>query len=581
MRRILPRALLLLGLGTVLFVVTRSRRPADAARPSALRFVDVAAQAGIDVVNVCGDPRRWYVVESNGNGAAWLDHDGDGDMDLFVGNGAGLNYVDDGKRLERVSSATSRLYQNEGGLRFKDVSLETGTARSDWVNAIAVGDIEGDGDPDLYLGCFGPDALLVKEGRRFVEATAERGLGNDLWAAGAAFGDANRDGFLDLYVANYCLFDLEAPPLEGKRNVIEGVEVGWGPEGENGRGLNPGAPDAFYLGGPEGRFRKATRDAGLELEKPLCSYACVFGDVDLDGWPDIMVANDLQPANLFMNQGNGSFRDEALERGFAYGADGKPTSAMGLFVEDFDWDGDFDVVRTNFDFEPNSLHVNDGAGRFEERAAKHGLAEPSLDKLGWGGGFLDADLDGDLDLLVANGGVYPQAEAIGMHGWVQQSQVYEGVAHRYFGVVWEDATERSGPGLQALTSARGVAIGDPDDDGDPDALIVDVDAPPRLLENRSLRAGRWLGVRLVGRWSNRDGYGAKVRVRAEDKTWTREMKTTDGLYSANDPRLLFGLGDVAGVDSIEIQWPSGVTQLVGSPTLDRYHVIHESAEPAK
>ena len=293
--------------------------------------------------------------------------------------------------------------------------------------------------------------------------------------------------------------DLENPPLEGKRNVIDGVEVAWGPEGENKRGINPGAPDRFYLGDGNGRFREATKEAGLELEAPLCSYACVFSDVDADGWPDILVANDLQPANLFMNLEGARFRDEALERGFAFDAQGKPTSAMGLFVEDIDQDGDFDVLRTNFDMEPNSLHLNDGTGRFSEQAEVYGLAAPSLDRLGWGGGFLDADLDGDLDVVVANGHVYPQAEKIGMHGWLQQCQLYEGKEHPYYGVLWEDATASAGPGFEPLTSARGVAIGDPDDDGDPDLLIVDVDRPPRLLENRSLRDGRWVGVQLVGR----------------------------------------------------------------------------------
>ena len=575
--RVLPVA----ALGLCLYFVFRAEEPAEAAAGTSLCFVDVAARSGIDVVNVSGDPRRWYIPESNGCGAAWLDHDQDGDVDLFVGNGAGLEYVDDGKKLEVRRTATSRLYENQGRLRFDDVSVATGAARSDWINAVAVGDVEGDGDPDLYLGCFGPDVLLVKEGGRFVDETKPSGLGNDSWAAGAAFGDANRDGFLDLYVANYCVFDPKAPPLEGKRNLIDGVEVAWGPEGENKRGINPGAPDRFYIGEGNGRFREATKEAGLELEAPLCSYACVFSDVDDDGWPDILVANDLQPANLFMNLEGARFRDQAVERGFAFDAQGKPTSAMGLFVEDIDQDGDFDVLRTNFDMEPNSLHVNDGDGRFTDRAEVLGLAAPSLDRLGWGGGFLDADLDGDLDLMVANGHVYPQAEKIGMHGWLQQSQLFEGKPHPYYGVLWEDATARAGSGFEPLTSARGVAIGDPDDDGDPDVLIVDVDRPPRLLENRSVHDGRWVGVQLVGQWSNKEGLGARIEVHADGKTWTREMRTTQGLYSAHDPRLLFGLGDVSAIDSIEIHWPSGITQVVGRPTFDRYHVIHEKAEPAR
>lgn len=573
--RALLRALPLIGLGLLLFLYSRPGEQPVAAAGGLLRFTDVAREAGIDVVNVSGDPRRWYIPESNGCGAAWFDYEGDGDMDLFVANGAGMRYHDDGKELEVVARATSRLYRNDRRMRFTDISVESGAARSEWINALAVGDTDSDGDSDLYLGCFGPDVFLRREANRFSEATAEAGLGNELWAAGAAFGDANRDGHLDLYLANYCLFDPAHPPLEGRRNTIEGVEVAWGPEGENGRGLNPGAPDRFYFGDGRGGFREATAQAGLELAQPLCSYACVWSDVDDDGWQDILVANDLQPANLFRNQGEGHFRDEALERGFALNADGKPTSAMGLMVEDIDRDGDFDVLRTNFDLEPNALHVNDGRGNFQDLAATYGLAAPSLDRLGWGGGFLDADLDGDLDLLIANGHVYPQAERLGLHPWLQQSQFFEGIAHRHYGVTWRDATAESGTGLAPLRSSRGVAIGDPDDDGDPDALIVDLDSPPRLLENQSFHLGHWIGLRLIGRWSNRDAYGAKVQVQAGEATWTREVRTAQGLYSAHDPRLLFGLGDVDRIDAIRIRWPSGTLQVEPGLPIDAYHEIHE------
>ena len=572
------RALPLLFLGLLLYLYLRPREAAVGASLQRLNFVDVAAEAGLDLVNVSGDARRWYIPESNGNGSAWLDFDGDGDMDLFLGNGAGMNYVEDGKRLELVRGPGCRLYRNDGLMRFHDVTIETGAGRTEWVNALAVGDVDDDGDPDLYLGCFGPDVFLRKEGTRLVEATEASGLGNELWAAGAAFADANLDGALDLYVANYCVFDLEHPPAEGRRNSIEGVEVAWGPEGENGRGYNAGAPDRYWVNDGAGRFREATKEAGFELGKPLCSYACVWSDVDDDGWPDLMVANDLQPANLFVNQDQGRFHDEAFERGFALDAEGKPTSAMGLVVDDFDRDGDFDVLRTNFDLEPNSLHVNDGTGHFQDLAAAYGLREPSLDRLGWGGAFLDADRDGDQDILVANGHVYPQAAEIGMSPWLQRSQLYEGVPHRKYVTVWRDATAESGPGLEPLRSARGVGVADADEDGDPDVLLVDMDGPPRLLENQSLSSGHWIGLRLEGKYCNRDAYGAKVQVKAGESTWTREVRTTNGLYSASDPRLLFGLGDAAEIDEVVVRWPGGATQVEKRLPVDRYHVIREHAE---
>ncbi len=548
-----------------------------------IRFEDVAESAGIDVVNVCGDPRRWYIPESNGTGAAWLDYDSDGDDDLFVANSASMNYLDDGARLEIVRNASCRLYRNDGDMTFTDVTEKAGARRSDWVNAVATGDIDNDGDPDLYLACLGRDVLLRNDNGRFVDTTVASGIANELWGTGAAFADADHDGNLDLYVSNYCEFDLEHPPAGGKRAVYDGVEVAHGPEGEAGPGINPGAPDRFYLGNGDGTFTDATDAAGFTLDKALCSYACVFSDVDGDGWEDLLVANDIQPANLFMNRGDGTFADEGVERGFALNADGQPTSAMGLFVADVDGDGDQDVLRTNFDLEPNSLHINDGNGHFAESAGRFGLAETSLDRLAWGGGFFDADCDGDFDLLIANGHVYPQAEQIGMHAWAQQTQLFEAVTDPERGLRWQDISARTGGGLAEPRSARGVAFADPDGDGDLDAILVDMDDVPRLLENRSERRGHWLAVELIGDASNRDGYGARVTVFAGGKSFTAEARTTNGLYSAHSTRLHFGLGDVDAIERVEVRWPGAERgpathlQTVASPRIDGLLTIREEA----
>lgn len=554
---------------------------AESSAPRAFSFVDVAEQAGVALVNVSGDPRRWYIPESNGNGAAWIDYDGDGDMDLFVGNGQGVRYEEDGKRLVVEKVARCALYRNDtpkgGPLEFADVSATTGAAREDWVQAVATGDVDNDGDTDLFLANLGPDVLLRNDGGRFTDVTAEAGLGSPLWGASAAFGDADNDGDLDLYVANYCEWDWERPPAEGQRNVIEGVEVGWGPIGENKR-FNPGAPDIFYLNDGTGRFRDATAERGFELEKPLCSYAVVFSDVDGDGWQDVLVANDLEPTSLFHNQGGGHFVERGVERGFAFDANGKPTSAMGLMVADVDGDGDQDVFRSNFDLEANSLHVNDGRGQFREVAAAWGLAEPSVDRLGWGGGFFDAECDGDLDLFVANGHVYPQAKEIGMSGWLMASQLYEAVEAKGGKPRYVDATARAGDDLGEPTTARGVAFADADADGDLDLCVVDLGAPLRLLENRTQREGHWIAVRARGTVSNRDAYGAVVRVTAGGRTRVSEVRATDGLYSSNDPRVHFGLGQVERVDQVEVIWPSGMRSVVEAPGLDAVLEVTEPEE---
>ena len=346
-------------------------------------FVDVAAKAGIDVTVVCGNPRRWYIPESNGSGAAWIDYDSDGDLDLFVANGGKLRYLEDGKRLERVSDASSRLYRNDGAMRFVDVTDVAGARRNDWINALATGDVDGDGDTDLFLACFGEDVLLRNDDGIFVDATTESGLASDSWGAGCAFADIDLDGDLDLFVANYVDFDLENPPAGGKRSVIEGVEVAWGPVGENKQGINIGAANRFYLGNGKGQFREATEEFGFSAGEPQCSYAAIFTDVDSDGYPDLLIANDLQPCNLFMSRKGDGFVDEGSKRGFALDADGRETSAMGFAVADVDFDGDQDVLRSNFDFEPNSFHQNSGDGFFRERGANSALRrQPSI---AWGG----------------------------------------------------------------------------------------------------------------------------------------------------------------------------------------------------
>jgi hypothetical protein len=558
----------------------------QAAEPDerAFLFVDVAQTAGVTLRNVSGDPRRWYIPESNGSGLAWLDADSDGDMDLFVGNGQSVEYVDDGARLAIGSDATSALYRNDtprgGSWRFADVSAEWNAARKDWVGGVAAGDVDGDGDTDLYLANFGPDALLVNQGTRFEDGTAAAGLGSPWWGAGAAFGDPDLDGDLDLYVANYCRFDPENPPAGGARNVMNGVEIGWGPIGEN-KLHNAGAPDLYYVNDGRGRFRDATAEAGLASVADACSYAVVFSDVDGDGRPDVLVANDLEPSHLFLNRGDGTFVEEGAARGFATNAEGKATSAMGLMLADLDGDLDQDVLRTNFDFEANCVHLNDGAGRFRDVPGAFGLAEPSMDRLGWGGGFFDADCDGALDLFVANGHVMPQAKEVGMSGWLMASQLFEGRWNDQGRLEFSDATARAGADLCRPRSARGAAFADVDGDGDLDLAVTDIGEVVRLLENRTTRRGKWIALELRGSKSNSDGYGAKVRVHAGGRTHAREVRAGDGLYSSSDPRPHFGLGRVERVDWVEVDWPSGLKSRIETPALDAVLVVTEPAEAVK
>jgi hypothetical protein len=548
---------------------------ASAVEPaSPIAFVDRAPDAGITVVNRCGAEPRLFIPESNGTGAAWLDHDLDGDLDLYVVNGNGLEYLDGRARLRYIPDASDRLYRNDGGWRFRDVTEEAGVTESGWGNGVAAADVENDGDPDLYVANLGPDRLWLNEGDgTFRDATAERGLGHAGWSTGAAFGDVDRDGDLDLYVPCYVEFDSENPPEGGRVPVFDGVEVGYGPEGEN-PGINPGAPDVFYLNDGRGFFTDATAERGFALEKALCSYAAVFCDVDGDGWQDLLVTNDQQPSQLFVNRGEGFFAEEGEERGFARGPDGKVLSSMGLAVADADGDGDPDAFVTNFDFEPNSLRLNDGRGHFTEAADAAGL-NPELNRLGWGCGFLDAELDGDLDLFVANGHVIAQCEQIGMSPWRMANHLFLRGGENGGVPAFALHVPPAASALAVRESSRGAAFGDADADGDVDIVIIDMDRPPQVLENRCLLGGRWLAVELRGTRSPRDAYGARVEVEAGGRTRVAWKIPNQGIYSSNDPVVHFGLGAVDRVDRVRVVWTSGATSELVNVEPDRRIVIRE------
>jgi enediyne biosynthesis protein E4 len=513
--------------------------------PATLR--NVAGDVGLAVRNVGGSAKKDYILEVNGSGAAWLDYDLDGDLDLWVANGSTLEAL----REDRPGEG-NRLFRNDGG-RFADVTAEAGVASSRFGCGVAVGDIDGDGDPDVFVSEFGPDRLFRNLGNgRFAECSESAGVADPRWGTSAVFLDADLDGDLDLYVANYLEFDLAHPKGPGGTCQWKGHPVMCGPQGL------PPQPHAYYRNEGEGRFVEASAPAGLRVPTPGYGLGAVAFDAEGDGDPDLYVANDSTPNFLFVNRGDGVFAEAGFLAGVSLSSQGREQAGMGIAVGDADGNGLEDLLVTNFSGEPNSFYRNLGRGLFSDDAFPAGLGGPSLPLLGWGTAFLDLDLDGDLDVITANGHVYPQADLPGTDSaYAQPMQIYENDGRGRFREVG------SACGRDPLVPAhrRAVAFGDFDEDGDLDGFISVLGGTAELL--RCEPAGKAvLVVRLRGTRSNRDGFAAKVTVEAGGRKQVRFARAGYSFQSSNDPRVHFGLGKAERAESVEVLWPSGRTERI-------------------
>jgi hypothetical protein len=364
-------------------------------------FVDVAAQAGLELLNVAGGPQKRFILEAHGNGAAFFDYDSDGDLDLYVANGATFEMYTAGTGPGNV------LFRNEGDGAFREVTEESGTRGQGWGAGVAVGDFDNDGYQDLYATYYGPNRLYRNSGDSTFRQVSAGVEGND-FSASAAFFDYDRDGDLDLYVVNYVVFDigpvLANPALEDPCMYLGGLRVFCGPQGME------GGPDRLYRNEGHGTFSEVTKESGVALANSYYGLGAVPEDFDSDGDLDLFVANDETPNVLFRNEGNGTFVDVAVAAGVAYNGEGEEEAGMGVDAGDYDEDGDADLHVTNFYGETNTLYRNEGDGTFLDATTLSGLAAPTVGFLGWGTRFFDFDADGDLDLFAANGHVYPQVD---------------------------------------------------------------------------------------------------------------------------------------------------------------------------
>ena len=512
-------------------------------------FTDVAAQAGIRFHHLNGSPEKNYIFEAKGGGVCLLDYDGDGLLDIYFVNG---NTLED---VRRGASHPSALYRANGDGTYTDVTTAAGVAGRGWGMGCAVGDADNDGLPDLYvLGVNGNVFYRNTPDHRFEDATARAGLEGGRWSTSAAFLDYDRDGDLDLYVANNIQVDTRKAPLSfpGPDCNYRGTRVMCGP-----RGLT-GAPDAFYRNGGDGTFEDVTAAAGLMEEHPRYGLGVAVGDFDNDGWPDLYVANDSTPSYLYRNRRDGTFEDVALLAGVAVSDDGMEQAGMGTDFGDYDNDGWLDLTKSNFAFENTNLYHNEKDGHFNDQSGSvAGIAVLTYPLVKWGTKFLDYDNDGWKDVVVVNGHVYPylRRSPAGGETYEQRRLLFRNLGHGKFA----DVSKEAGPGIREERSSRGLAVGDLDNDGDLDVVVVNMDAVPSILRNDGGNRRNWLSVKLRGRASNRFGLGARIAAIARELRQIAEATTAGSIFSASDSRVHFGLGTATEAD-LEIRWPSGMVQ---------------------
>jgi hypothetical protein len=539
--------------------------PAD--EPAA-SYVDVAAQAGVTARNVCGAAdRKRYAVEATGSGCAFFDYDGDGLLDILLVSGSTVeSYVRGGDPL-------AVLYRNEGGGRFTDATARAGLTRRGWGMGVSVADVDNDGREDLYLTALGGNVLYRNNGDgSFTDVTERAGVKDGGWSTGSAFGDYDSDGFVDLFVTHYLQVDMKNLPEHGSAVYCRyrSIPVHCGPKGL------PGETGRLYHNNGNGTFTDVSARAGIVADRRFYGFTVIWTDYNEDGRPDIFVANDSTPNLLYRNNGDGTFTDVALEAGVAVSEDGREQASMGADFGDYDGDGRLDLFVTNFSDDYSTLYHHEPNHTFTDVSTRAGIGTATWNYLKWGTAFLDFDNDGLPDLFSANGHIYPEVDGYSFGTrYRERSQVLRNLGGGRF----EDLGARAGPGLARAHSSRGAAFGDYDNDGDTDVLVVNLNEPPSLLENRGGNRRHWIGFLTEGARANRDGIGSRIRVRGGGRLWTGEVQSGGSYISQNDRRVRFGLGGLAAAEEVEVRWPGGQVQRFENLAADRYYLLTQGEAP--
>jgi len=499
------------------------------------KMVDITLKAGIAFQHNMGDPDMSNIVESTGAGCAFFDYDGDGDLDIYLINERYHKIINHPRGRKLADKLQNALYRNNGNATFTDVTQASGVGHKGYGMACVSADYDNDGDADLFITNYGPNVLYQNNGDgTFTEKTKAAGVENDLWGLGASFFDYDEDGLLDLYVGNYVEFDPEY-------KYFYAAEAFPGPLSYKGQ------PDILYHNKGDGTFEDVTQKAGVHNPEGR-AMGVTTCDIDNDGDVDIFVANDAMENYMYQNNGDGTFTNIAMLTATGFGQSGEATSAMGPEFGDFNLDGLLDLLVPDMGY--GCLYLNTGDGLYEEMSAQMGLASVLGQYVSWSGNFFDYDCDQYIDILIVNGDAHhlePEEDVI---FWNNQGKKFV------------DISAKCGKDFQDKFVSRGSATGDIDNDGDMDALVLNINSRPRLLRNDGGNKNNWLMLALEGTNCNRDAIGARIRVTIGELTQTRDILSSSGYLSQSDYRAHFGLGVHKKADKIEISWPGGKKQIL-------------------
>jgi hypothetical protein len=534
-------------------------------------FMNTAEPAGLTRwQHTAGDPEKNFILEAKGAGVALLDYDNDGWLDIYLVNGSTY------KALEgKQASPQAALFHNNHDGTFTNVAIRAGVTNDQWGYGVAVGDYDNDGWPDIYVTNFGKNRLYHNNhDGTFTDVAEKAGVALGTWSTGATFGDYDGDGRLDLFVAGYVHYDVKNPPVPGSTRVhlsscqFRGTSVMCGP-----RGLQ-GEHDHLFHNNGNGTFTDVSEKLGVGDPDGYFGLGALFVDVNGDGRPDLVVANDSSPNYLYINKGNGAFDDRSYLGGYAVNADGREMANMGIAAGDYENNGHLNLLNTTFSDDNDVLFRNDGTGVFTDVSFEAGIAQPTIPFVGFGDGFLDYDNDGWKDVLIVNGHVYPKVDKHPEWGttYAQRPLLFHNLKNGRFELV--PAVERTG--LAERSVSRGAAFGDIFNDGKIDVIINNADGAPVLLRNVNPDHHQWVELKLIGGpRSPRDAVGATVYLNGGGIRQRGDALSGGSYLSSNDLRVHFGLGDNAGVESVEIHWPSGAKESIKLPAIDRIYTISE------